>query len=55
MACKLMAEAKLSFKRHEETAAANKMASLGNTQDVLGMFYCFSKDHLDTKIPAVLE
>lgn len=52
-----MAEAKLSFKRHEETAAANKMASFGNTQDVLGTFYCFSKDKdpPDTKIPAVLE
>lgn len=53
----LMAAAKLSFKRHEETAAANKMASRGNTQDVFGTFYCLSKDrdHPDTKIPAVLE
>ena len=53
----LMAAAKLSFKRHEETAAANKMASRGNTQDVFGTFYCLSKDgdHPDTEIPAALE
>lgn len=36
----LMAAAKLSFKRDEETAAANKMASCGNAQDVFGTFYC---------------
>lgn len=53
----LMAAAKLSFKRHEETATANKMDPLRNTQDVCGTFYCCFKDgdHPDTKIPAVLE
>lgn len=52
-----MAAAKLSFKRHEETAAVNKMASHGNTQDVFGTFYWLSKDgdHPDNKIPTVLE
>lgn len=53
----LMAAAKLSFKRQEETAAVNKMASLKNIQDVFGTFYCSSKDgdHPDTEITAVLE
>lgn len=53
----LMAAAKLSFKRHEETAAVSKMAWCGNTQDIFGMFYCLFKDgdHPDAKIPAVLE
>lgn len=53
----LMAAAKLSFKRHEETAAANKMASRGNTRDVFGTFYYLSKDgdEPDTKIPTVQE
>ena len=52
-----MAAAKLSFKRQEETAAVNKMASLKNIQDVFGTFYCSSKDgdHPDIEITAVLE
>lgn len=53
----LMAAAKLSFKRHEEAAAANKMASLGNSQDVLGTFIVPPKMEIIPiqKIPAVLE
>lgn len=52
-----MAAAKLSFKRHKETAAANKMASHGSAQDVFGTFYCLTKDEddPDTAIPAVPE
>lgn len=54
----LMDAAKLSFKRQEETAAANKMASRGNTQDVSGTFSIVSlKMEIVPipKIPAALE
>lgn len=40
----LICAAKLSFKKHEETAAVNKMASRENTQDVIRTFYCLPKD-----------
>lgn len=49
--------AKLSFKRHQETAELNKMASRGNSQDVFGTFDNVSKDgdHPDAEIPSILE